>query len=225
MIEKSSLCLNGWKEARRDPPGRSLHTVTALKSTVLNGKASDSSMVYCIDSGRLHLGMPLPSSWYFLKHWEKRFCNSCTTVRQLDISLGVAKTLSRVRERFYWVQCGCDVQEWCRNCDVCAQREAHKDQGTNGKIQCWISYGAHCYRCTGPTACHWSRKQIHFNSRRLFHQMGWSISYGQSGSLHCGWNPGQWSCLSFWGTPIDSFRPRPKLWVCAICRDVSVTQH
>jgi len=48
---------------RRDPPGRrSLHTMTPLRSTVLNGKASDSSMVYCIDPGRLHLGMPLSSS-------------------------------------------------------------------------------------------------------------------------------------------------------------------
>ena len=36
--------------------------------------------------------------------------------------LGVAKTLSRVRERFYWVQCRRDVQEWCRNCDLCAQK-------------------------------------------------------------------------------------------------------
>jgi len=36
--------------------------------------------------------------------------------------LGVAKTLSRVRERFYWVQCVRDVQQWCRNCDVCAQK-------------------------------------------------------------------------------------------------------
>ena len=36
--------------------------------------------------------------------------------------LGVAKTLSRVRERFYWVQCQQDVREWCRNCDLCAQK-------------------------------------------------------------------------------------------------------
>ena len=36
--------------------------------------------------------------------------------------LGVAKTLGRVRERFYWVQCRRDVQEWCRNCDLCAQK-------------------------------------------------------------------------------------------------------
>ena len=36
--------------------------------------------------------------------------------------LGTAKTLSRVRQRFYWVQCRKDVQEWCRNCDLCAQK-------------------------------------------------------------------------------------------------------
>jgi hypothetical protein len=37
--------------------------------------------------------------------------------------LGVAnKTLGRIRERFYWVKCRQDVQEWCRNCDLCAQK-------------------------------------------------------------------------------------------------------
>ena len=36
--------------------------------------------------------------------------------------LGTAKTLGRARERFYWVQCRRDVQEWCRNCDLCAQK-------------------------------------------------------------------------------------------------------
>ena len=38
--------------------------------------------------------------------------------------LGTAKTLGRARERFYWVQCRRDVQEWCRNCDLCAQKES-----------------------------------------------------------------------------------------------------
>ena len=36
--------------------------------------------------------------------------------------LGVAKTLSHVRERLNWVQCWRDVQEWCRNCDLCGQK-------------------------------------------------------------------------------------------------------
>ena len=36
--------------------------------------------------------------------------------------LGVSKTLGKVRERFYWVQCRKDVQSWCRNCDLCASK-------------------------------------------------------------------------------------------------------
>ncbi len=36
--------------------------------------------------------------------------------------MGMAKTLGRVRERFYWVHCRRDVQEWCRSCDLCASR-------------------------------------------------------------------------------------------------------
>ncbi|KAJ8939041.1 hypothetical protein NQ318_007672 [Aromia moschata] len=34
--------------------------------------------------------------------------------------LGVTKTLGKVRERFYWVNCTTDVKEWCKKCVVCA---------------------------------------------------------------------------------------------------------
>jgi len=37
--------------------------------------------------------------------------------------LAVAKTLNRVRERFYWVGCHQDVQDWCQSCDLCASRK------------------------------------------------------------------------------------------------------
>ena len=36
--------------------------------------------------------------------------------------LGIAKTLGKVRDRFYWVQSRADVQKWCRNCDLCSAR-------------------------------------------------------------------------------------------------------
>jgi len=36
--------------------------------------------------------------------------------------LGVTKTLGRVRERFYWVNCRQDVQDWCQICDTCAKK-------------------------------------------------------------------------------------------------------
>ena len=37
--------------------------------------------------------------------------------------LAVAKTLNRVRERFYWARCQQDVRNWCHTCDLCAQRK------------------------------------------------------------------------------------------------------
>lgn len=33
---------------------------------------------------------------------------------------GFKRTLQRTRERFYWVNCKKDVQEWCRKCSTCA---------------------------------------------------------------------------------------------------------
>ena len=36
--------------------------------------------------------------------------------------MGVAKTTGRIKERFYWVSVHKDVQNWCKNCDLCASR-------------------------------------------------------------------------------------------------------
>ena len=33
--------------------------------------------------------------------------------------VGVSKTLGKVRARFYWIHCHCDVEEWCHKCDWC----------------------------------------------------------------------------------------------------------
>lgn len=33
---------------------------------------------------------------------------------------GIKKTLEKVRERFYWVNCKEDVKDWCRKCRLCA---------------------------------------------------------------------------------------------------------
>ena len=42
--------------------------------------------------------------------------------------LGVNKTLGRVRERFYWVQCSKDVRSFCRNCDLCSSRRGPRSK-------------------------------------------------------------------------------------------------
>ncbi|CAK1598437.1 unnamed protein product [Parnassius mnemosyne] len=34
--------------------------------------------------------------------------------------LGVKRTLLKIRERFYWVHCRDDVEDWCRKCTSCA---------------------------------------------------------------------------------------------------------
>ncbi|CAK1590423.1 unnamed protein product [Parnassius mnemosyne] len=34
--------------------------------------------------------------------------------------LGVKRTLLKIRERFYWVHCRDDVDDWCRKCKSCA---------------------------------------------------------------------------------------------------------
>ena len=36
--------------------------------------------------------------------------------------LGVNKTLGRIKEGFYWVQCSKDVRAYCKRCDLCASR-------------------------------------------------------------------------------------------------------
>ena len=33
---------------------------------------------------------------------------------------GINKTLSKIRERFYWVCCRQDVESWCKKCTTCA---------------------------------------------------------------------------------------------------------
>ncbi|KRX54087.1 Gypsy retrotransposon integrase-like protein 1 [Trichinella sp. T9] len=38
--------------------------------------------------------------------------------------LGVAKSLEKIRQRFYWPQQREDVKDWCRTCDACASRKA-----------------------------------------------------------------------------------------------------
>ena len=40
--------------------------------------------------------------------------------------LGITKTLARVKERFYWVGCHRDVENFCRSCDICASRRGTK---------------------------------------------------------------------------------------------------
>ena len=39
---------------------------------------------------------------------------------------GINKTVSKVRERFYWVRCREDVESWCKKCTSCATVKGRK---------------------------------------------------------------------------------------------------
>ena len=43
--------------------------------------------------------------------------------------LGVRKTLSRLRHRYYWVGLRRDVEEWCRARDVCSAKKGPPRRG------------------------------------------------------------------------------------------------
>ncbi|GBM83317.1 hypothetical protein AVEN_261152-1 [Araneus ventricosus] len=47
---------------------------------------------------------------------------------------GVMKTLSKIRERFYWDRLRTDVEKWCRDCHACGARKGPKTR-TNGRTR------------------------------------------------------------------------------------------
>ncbi|KAJ8944398.1 hypothetical protein NQ318_023171 [Aromia moschata] len=55
--------------------------------------------------------------------------------------LGVTKTLGKVRERFYWVNCTTDVKEWCKKCVVCAATYRSSIHETTGQTPASIVMG------------------------------------------------------------------------------------
>ena len=38
--------------------------------------------------------------------------------------MGIAKTLEKLRQRFYWVKQRSTVEEWCKKCDLCNSRKS-----------------------------------------------------------------------------------------------------
>ncbi|GBM65602.1 hypothetical protein AVEN_164711-1 [Araneus ventricosus] len=47
---------------------------------------------------------------------------------------GVMKSLSKIRERFYWDRLRTDVEKWCRDCHACGARKGPKTR-TNGRTR------------------------------------------------------------------------------------------
>ncbi|KAJ8953812.1 hypothetical protein NQ318_006660 [Aromia moschata] len=48
---------------------------------------------------------------------------------------GVTRTLARVRDRFYWVNCRRDVEEWCKRCDLCSAKKGPNTKSRGKMVQ------------------------------------------------------------------------------------------
>lgn len=42
---------------------------------------------------------------------------------------GIAKTLHKIRERYFWARCRSDVEDWCTTCDSCIAKKGPKSKG------------------------------------------------------------------------------------------------
>ena len=51
--------------------------------------------------------------------------------------LGVNKTLAKVREKFYWIKCRGDVEDWCRRCTECITSKGPKTR-SRGKMRQYL---------------------------------------------------------------------------------------
>ena len=69
--------------------------------------------------------------------------------------LGVTKTLSKLRTRFYWVNCRSDVEEWCRKCDACTKRKGpqRKSRAPLNKYVCGAPMERLAVGHFGPSTC------------------------------------------------------------------------
>ncbi|KAG6464703.1 hypothetical protein O3G_MSEX014678 [Manduca sexta] len=62
---------------------------------------------------RSHLQMVVPKAK--VPEVLQLYHNGCSGAH-----MGVKRTLLKIRERFYWIHCRDDVEEWCRKCTSCA---------------------------------------------------------------------------------------------------------
>ena len=47
--------------------------------------------------------------------------------------LGIAKTMAKIKQRFYWISCRCDVEEWIANCKECMSAKGPRTK-SRGKM-------------------------------------------------------------------------------------------
>ena len=74
------------------------------------------------------------SQWIVPRHKRKEILHQLHG-GPLGGHLGESKTLHKLKERFYWPGHATDVRDWCRNCDLCAQRKMPKPRAPLVSLQ------------------------------------------------------------------------------------------
>ncbi|KAK3895061.1 hypothetical protein Pcinc_001229 [Petrolisthes cinctipes] len=87
-----------------------------------------------LDNGLLERQWETPDG--LVKYWQlvvpKKLWSKILNESHNQITsghLGVKKTLSRLRQRFYWMGIRQEIEEWCRACDVCCAKKGPKKRG------------------------------------------------------------------------------------------------
>ena len=118
MERKTIYHILGWKEAGKRPEWAS---ITYLNFTTKVHWAQGDSLA--VKEGVLYHWWELTKlgkvTWQLVlpkglgTNVLKQLCDS-----PVGGHLGVCKTLAKVSERFYWIHCHCDIEEWCRRCNL-----------------------------------------------------------------------------------------------------------
>ena len=124
QMEDKTIChILGWKEAGKRPEWTSIAHLNSITKAYW---AQWDSLA--VKEGVLYHRWELPElgkvTWQLVLPKGHRI----SVLKQLHDNpvgghQGVSKTLAKVRERFYWIHCRRDVEEWCQRCDVCAARK------------------------------------------------------------------------------------------------------
>ena len=97
--------------------------------------------------------------------------------------LGEVKTLSKLKERFYWPGHYNDVRDWCQTCKVCAKRKS-PIRGRQAPMQTITAGYPTQVMAVGTTPRKQEWKSLRAGDRGLFFPLDGSLTCAQSRSFN-----------------------------------------
>ena len=124
--------------------------------------------------------------------------------------LGIRKTLSKVRPRFYWPGLQNDVKVYVGGCEQCSRKKKSKSykSGTHANCSKWLSNAENCFGYSWSIASNRTWKHVHPCYFRLFHEMDRKFRDAKYGSKNMCSNLGSRGYRKIRSSKRDSFRSR-----------------